>query len=216
MPDLVHWSTFFTATMILLLVPGPSVMYVVTRGIEHGYRGVFLSSLGLALGDLLQVLCTVAGLSALLASSVFLFGIVKYAGATYLIVLGIRRLVEKNAPSPTNLASAGRAPEHASRSLVVQAFFALNPKTAIFFLALFPQFVAAGVGPAWLQILLFGCTFVVLGFLTNSVYGCLGGTLSSFAQHSNGFHLAARYISSIVLIGMGVGAALASAPHRPV
>jgi threonine/homoserine/homoserine lactone efflux protein len=192
------------------------VMYVVTRGIEHGYRGVFLSSLGLALGDLLQVLCTVAGLSALLASSVFLFGIVKYAGATYLVVLGIRRLLEKNVTSPTNLASGGHAPEHASRSLVVQAFFALNPKTAIFFLALFPQFVAAGVGPAWLQILLFGCTFVVLGFLTNSVYGFLGGTLSSFAKHSNGFHLAARYISSIVLIGMGVGAALASAPHRPV
>ena len=216
MPDLVHWSTFFTATIILLLIPGPSVMYVVTRGIEHGYRGVFLSSLGLALGDLLQVLCTVAGLSALLASSVVLFGIVKYAGATYLIVLGIRRLVEKNTPSPTNLASAGHPHEHASRSLVVQGFFALNPKTAIFFLALFPQFVAAGVGPAWLQILLFGCTFVVLGFLTNSVYGFLGGTLSSFAKHSNGFHLAARYISSIVLIGMGVGAALVSAPHRPV
>jgi len=216
MPDLVHWSTFFTATTILLLIPGPSVMYVVTRGIEHGYRGVFLSSLGLALGDLLQVLCTVAGLSALLASSVFLFGIVKYAGATYLIVLGIRRLVENNAPSPTNLASAGHPPGQASRSLVVEAFFALNPKTAIFFLALFPQFVAASVGPAWLQILLFGCTFVVLGFLTNSVYGFLGGTLSSFAKHSNRFHLAARYISSIVLIGMGVGAALASSPHRPV
>ncbi len=215
MPDLVHWSTFFTATTILLLIPGPSVMYVVTRGIEHGYRGVFLSSLGLAVGDLLQVLCTVAGLSALLASSVFLFGIVKYAGATYLIVLGIRRLFAKNAPS-TNLVSAEDPPEHASRSLVVQAFFALNPKTAIFFLALFPQFFAAGAGPAWLQILLFGCTFVVLGFLTNSVYGCLGGTLSSFAKHNNGFHLAARYISSVVLIGMGVWAALASAPHRPV
>jgi threonine/homoserine/homoserine lactone efflux protein len=213
MPDLVHWSTFFTATIILLLIPGPSVMYVVTRGIEHGYRGVFLSSLGLALGDLLQVLCTVAGLSALLASSVFLFGIVKYAGATYLIVLGIRRLLEKDAPSPTNLVAAEHSPEHASRSQVVQAFFALNPKTAIFFLALFPQFVAAGVGPAWLQVLLFGCTFVVLGFLTNSVYGCLGGTLSSFAKQSDGFRLAARYISSFVLLGMGVWAALAS--HRP-
>jgi threonine/homoserine/homoserine lactone efflux protein len=66
MPDIVHWSTFFTATIILLLIPGPSVMYVVTRGIEHGYRGVGLSSVGLALGDLLQVLCTVAGLAALL------------------------------------------------------------------------------------------------------------------------------------------------------
>jgi threonine/homoserine/homoserine lactone efflux protein len=93
--------------------------------------------------------------------------------------------------------------------------FALNPKTALFFLALFPQFVAENAGPAWLQILLFGCVFVVLGFVTNSMYGCLGGTVSSIAKHSNRFHIATRYISSAVLIGMGIAAALASAPHKP-
>lgn len=216
MPDLVDWSTFFTAMIVLLLIPGPSVMYVVTRGIEHGYRGVVLSSVGLALGDLLQVLCTVAGLSTLLASSVVLFGIVKYVGAAYLVFLGLRRLLAKNRPSPANFATAEHpADPTSSRSLMAQAFFALNPKTAIFFLALFPQFVAENAGPAWLQILLFGCTFVVLGFLTNSTYGCLGGTLSSIAKHSNRFYTASRYISSVALIGMGIAAAWASAPHKP-
>lgn len=216
MPDLVHWSTFFTATMVLLVIPGPSVMYVVTRGIEHGYRGVVLSSVGLALGDLFQVLCTVAGISALLASSVVLFGIVKYVGAAYLIVLGIHRLLATNATPLANFVITEHPAEQTSRSLVGQALFALNPKTAVFFLALFPQFVADDVGPAWLQILLFGCTFVILGFVTNSMYGCLGGTLSSMAKHSTRFHIATRYISGAVLIGMGIAAALASAPHKPV
>jgi threonine/homoserine/homoserine lactone efflux protein len=217
MPDLAHWSTFFTATIILLLIPGPSVMYVVTRGIEHGYRGVVLSSLGLALGDLLQVLCTVAGLSALLASSVWLFGIAKYMGAAYLIVLGLRRLLPNHQTLPANSVIGEHPLEPvSSTSLIEQAFFALNPKTAIFFLALFPQFVAEGAGPAWLQILLFGCAFIVLGFLTNSMYGCMGGTLSSVAKHSNRFQLATRYMSGAVLVGMGIAAALASAPHKPV
>jgi threonine/homoserine/homoserine lactone efflux protein len=218
MPDLVHWSTFFTATIILLLIPGPSVMYVVTRGIEHGYRGVIFSSVGLALGDLLQVLGTVAGLSALLASSAVLFGIVKYVGAAYLIVLGLRRLLASHTPSLANLVSAEHPADQASSpgSMVTQAFFALNPKTAIFFLALFPQFVVEKAGPAWIQILLFGCTFVILGFVTNSLYGSLGGTLSSMAKHSNRFRIATRFISSAVLIGMGIAAALASAPDKPV
>src|SRR6266567_7012569 len=125
MPDLVHWSTFFTATIILLLIPGPSVMYVLARGLEHGYRGVVLSSLGLALGDLLQVLCTVAGLSALLASSVRFFGIVKYAGAAYLIVLGLRRLFSNSPISPNAVVAEPPRDQASSRSLIAQAFFAL-------------------------------------------------------------------------------------------
>jgi threonine/homoserine/homoserine lactone efflux protein len=191
-------------------------MYVVTRGVEHGYRGVVLSSLGLALGDLLQVLCTVGGLAALLASSVLLFSIVKYVGAAYLIVLGIRRFLATNANPLANFVSMEYPAQQTSRSLVVQAFFALNPKTAIFFLALFPQFVAYNAGRVWLQILLFGLVFVVLGFATNSMYGCVGGTIRSFAKHSRRFHVATRYISGTVLVGMGIAAALASTPHKPV
>jgi threonine/homoserine/homoserine lactone efflux protein len=213
MPDLVHWVTFFTATIILLLIPGPSVMYVVARGVEHSYRGAILSSVGLALGDLLQVLCTVAGLSALLASSVLLISMVRYMGATYLIVLGFHRLLATNAISLANFATPKHPYGQTSRSLIIQAFFALNPKTALFFLALFPQFVAENTGPVWLQMLLFGCAFVALGFVTNSIYGCVGGTISCIARHSNRFHIATRYISSVVLIGMGITAALASAPH---
>lgn len=213
MPDLLHWSTFFTATIILLLIPGPSVLFVATRGIEYGYRGVLFSSIGLALGDLMQVFCTVIGLSALLSSSTAVFSTVKYAGAAYLIALGLHRLVARR----MNLAQQFQITKHdepeSPRSLVMQAFFALNPKTAIFFLALFPQFIAVNAGPAWRQILLFGCTFVILGFITNSLYGCLGGAIASFAKANVRFHLTTRYISGAVLVGMGIAAGLASAPH---
>jgi threonine/homoserine/homoserine lactone efflux protein len=216
MPDLCHWSTFLGATIVLLLIPGPSVMYVITRGIEHGYRGVVFSSIGLALGDLIQVLCTVVGLAALLNSSPMVFSIVKNTGAAYLIVLGLHRLLAHGPNLTPKLLSAELREKEESRSLLIQAFFALNPKTAIFFLALFPQFVAAGAGPAWLQILLFGCAFVVLGFATNSLYGCLGGTLSSIGKQSHRFQLTTRYVSGVVLIGMGIAAALVSTPHKPV
>jgi threonine/homoserine/homoserine lactone efflux protein len=216
MPDFTHWSIFFGTTIVLLLIPGPSVMYVVVRGIEHGYRGAVLSSLGLALGDVLQVLGTVAGLSALLASSSILFSAVKYSGAAYLIVLGLHRLLATGTAALGESVTAERPAERTSQSLLVQGLLALNPKTAIFFLALFPQFVAQEAGPAWFQILLFGCVFVVLGFVTNSLYGCVGGRLRSTATHSQRFEIAARCVSGAVLIGMGVAAALASAPHKPV
>jgi len=215
MPDLAHWSVFLAATIVLLLIPGPTVIYVIGRGIDQGYRGALFSAIGLALGDMLQVLWTAAGLGALLASSVLLFTVIKYAGAAYLIFLGIRRLLEKNALS---LSSAAGDQTHtnrtSSRSFVLQGFLALNPKTTLFFLALFPQFVAANAGPAWLQILFFGIAFVSLGFVTNSLYGCLGGKLGSFARQSPRFQTAARYSNAATMITLGVMAALTPAPRK--
>src|SRR5262249_32060209 len=159
----------------------------------QGYRGALFSTIGLALGDLLQVLWTAAGLGALLASSVFLFSVVKYAGAGYLIFLGIRRLLERNSLPAAGSTTADRpiADRTSPRSFVLQGFLALNPKTTLFFLALFPQFVAPDAGPAWLQILLLGVAFVTLGFVTNSLYGCLGGKIGAFVRRSPRFQTAA-------------------------
>ena len=214
MPDLVHWSAFFAASIVLLLIPGPSVMYVVTRGIEQGYGGVVFSAIGLALGDLIQVFGTVIGISALLVASTVMFGVVKYAGAAYLVALGSYRLARRQTSLPF-VQAVERSGRETSGSLVMQAFLALNPKTAVFFLALLPQFVAENAGPAWFQILLFGCAFVLLGFVTNSLYGFLGGILSAVGKESNRFRVATHYISNFFLIGMGIAAALTPAPHKP-
>jgi threonine/homoserine/homoserine lactone efflux protein len=213
MPDLAHWSVFLAATIVLLLIPGPTVMYVIGRGIDQGYRGALFSAIGLALGDFLQVLWTAAGLGALLASSALLFTVIKYAGAAYLIFLGIRRLFEKNTLS-VSIAAGKQASRTSSSSFVLQGFLALNPKTTLFFLALFPQFVAANAGPAWLQILFFGIAFVSLGFVTNSLYGCLGGKLGSFARQSPRFQTAARYVNAATMITLGIMAAFTPSPRR--
>ncbi len=215
MPDLAHWGVFFSATIVLLLIPGPSVMYAVARGIDSGHRAAVFSSLGLALGDLFQVLCTAVGLSALLASSLLVFTIVKYAGAAYLMLMGVRRIIEKRAPVLARASSGERAFRMTSSgSFVLQGLFALNPKTALFFLALFPQFVAQNGGPAWLQTLVFGCGFVVLGFITNSIFGCLGGKVfGSLARSDNRFQSAARYVGGVTLIALGVAGALTRMPR---
>jgi len=217
-PDLAHWSVFLAATIILLVIPGPSVLFVVARGIDQGFRAALLSSVGLAFGDLFQVLCAAVGLSALLASSIMLFITVKYAGAAYLIFLGIRRVLENDAPlAPDALLKQPSSSELPARSLVLQGFSvnALNPKTALFFLALLPQFVAPTAGPASLQILAFGSVFVALGFLTNSIYGRIGGKLGSFARRSVRFRKATRFVGGGTLVALGVAAALAPASHRP-
>jgi threonine/homoserine/homoserine lactone efflux protein len=208
MPDLSHWAVFVSATIALLIVPGPSVMYVVARGIDNGSRAVLYSSAGLALGDVLQVLCTAAGLSALLASSVMLFSVVKYAGAAYLVVLGMTTLFGTHARRHQHPFDVERAASVTrSRSLILQGFFALNPKTALFFLALFPQFMSANAGPAWRQILLFGSAFVVLGFVTNSIFGCLGARLlGGLSRRSPRFQAATQYVSGSTLVALGVAA----------
>jgi threonine/homoserine/homoserine lactone efflux protein len=215
MPNGTHWWLFFAATIMLLITPGLSVMYVVGRAIDHGYRGAIFSSAGLAFGDLFQVLCTAAGLSALLASSTVLFDVVKYAGAAYLIILGLRRLLEKDARRSRNSVPSENAGARASSgSLILQGFFALNPKTTLFFLALFPQFVAEDAGPAWLQILLFGCVFVALGFITNSIFGCIGGKLRVVASRNHRFQVASRYFSGATMVALGVAAALTHPPGK--
>jgi threonine/homoserine/homoserine lactone efflux protein len=214
MPDLLHWSAFFSASILLLLIPGPSVMFVVSRGIEYGYRGVVFSSIGLALGDLAQVLGTVMGISALLAASTTAFITVKYAGAVYLIALGFHRLADKRVAFSGQVQASDSPGNKRTRTLVTQAFFAINPKTAVFFLALFPQFVVKNAGPPWLQVLLLGSAFVLLGMATNSMYGFLGGALSEIGKQNPRFLAATQYIGGIVLIGMGIAAALVSAPSR--
>jgi threonine/homoserine/homoserine lactone efflux protein len=205
MPAFSHWAIFLTATLVLLLIPGPSVIYVLTQAMDHGSRGAVLASIGLALGDLVQALVTVVGLSALLASSVVTFQVLKYAGAAYLVFLGVRRLA-MNDKALSHSSVVRQNP--GAWSVIAQAFFALNPKTALFFVALFPQLIVPGEGPAWGHMLLFGCAFAVLGFGTNALYGCIGGRIAAGLTRSERFRASARYATAGMLIALGLIAAV--------
>ena len=212
MPHVSHWAVFLGAALILLITPGPSIMYVVARAIEHGFRAAVLSSIGLALGDLLQVIATSMGLSALLASAPTVFAVLKFAGATYLVILGIATLAGKGARTGKSLPADRSRKTPSARSLVLQGFFALNPKTTLFFLAFLPQFIAPST-PVGTQMLLFGFAFVGLGFLTNSLFGWLGWRLGAFALQQAQFRYV-RFAAGSILILLGAFAASAPSPHR--
>jgi threonine/homoserine/homoserine lactone efflux protein len=137
MPDATTFGLFVAAALALLLMPGPAVIYVVTRSVDQGRPAGLASVLGVGIGSLVHIAFAAVGLSALLASSAAAFGVVKWLGAAYLIWLGLQRLLTRGEDAP-----AAVEPDHLSRiflqGVVVNV---LNPKTALFFLAFLPQFV---------------------------------------------------------------------------
>ncbi|GAA4785408.1 LysE family translocator [Streptomyces ziwulingensis] len=198
-PSTLWW--FFTASVVLLLVPGPSVLYVSGRTLDQGSRAGLLSTLGLACGDLIQVLAAVVGLSALVASSETAFEVVKYAGALYLVYLGIRRLrTPVTVPAPEE----EKQPETPSGRIVLEGLVvnALNPKSTMFFLAFLPAFVDSESGAVWLQTFVLGLVFVLVGMVTNSGWGLLTNLVRGRAQQSKGFLNVQRYVGGGVFLAL--------------
>jgi threonine/homoserine/homoserine lactone efflux protein len=172
MPELSALLAFCVAAIVLFVVPGPVVLYVVTRSVAQGRRAGLVSVAGVHLGSLVHIAAAVAGLSAVLARSATAFTIVKWAGAAYLVILGIRALAERTG-------QAGGAPvvRVVSLSTVFRQGFVvnlLNPKTAVFFLAFVPQFLDASANTTT-QLLVLGALFVVLGTLSDGLYAVAAG-----------------------------------------
>jgi threonine/homoserine/homoserine lactone efflux protein len=193
---------FGLAALALLLIPGPSVLYVVFQSAEQGRRVGLASVAGIHLGSLVHVAAASAGLSALIVASSVAFSAVKYAGAAYLIYLGIRKLRERDVDTQVE---RKREPLRRAvvRGLIVNV---LNPKTALFFLAFLPQFVAPDRGGVWSQALVLGFVFVGLGLITDSLYALAGGTVGGLLRRRRN---AVRYGSGFVFIALGATAALA-------
>jgi threonine/homoserine/homoserine lactone efflux protein len=205
MPDPSRLALFVGAALLLLVVPGPSVLYIVTQSVSHGRRAGIASVAGITTGTLVHIAAATVGLSALLASSALAFDVVKYLGAAYLIAVGIRRLAgleREREPHVRRTHDFGRLYR---QGIVVNV---LNPKTALFFLAFLPQFVEPTRGAAWLQILALGLLFAALGFLSDSVWAAVAGTLGERLRRSRRFPAVQRYVSGSVFVGLGAVAAL--------
>ena len=199
-PDSTAVWLFCAAALALLAVPGPAVLYVVVQAAEQGRRVGIASVAGIHLGTLVHVAAATAGLSALIVASSVAFSVVKYAGAAYLVYLGVRRLL-KRAPSER----VDRAREPLTRAFVRGVVVnVLNPKTALFFLAFLPQFVDADRGAVWSQVLVLGLLFVGLGLVSDSLYALAAGTAAALLRRRTG---ALRYGSGVVYIGLGAAAA---------
>jgi threonine/homoserine/homoserine lactone efflux protein len=208
--DPSQMALFVGAALLLLVVPGPAVLYIVTQSVSYGRRAGLASVAGITTGTLVHIAAATIGLSALLASSALAFNVVKYLGAAYLIVVGIRRLAGLERPTEDG---APRARSHASlfrQGIVVNV---LNPKTALFFLAFLPQFVDSAQGAVWVQILVLGLIFACLGALSDGCWALVAGTLGERLRRSTRFPKVQRYVSGSVFIGLGAVAAL-SAPAK--
>ena len=204
-------TLFLAAAMLLFIVPGPVVLYVVTRSVTQGTRAGLVSVLGVHVGSLVHIFAAIVGLSAVIAASTTAFTAIEWVGAAYLVYLGVRALMEDD--SEFAIASGGR------RSLT-RVFWQgtivniLNPKTAVFFLAFVPQFIDAGHGSATTQLLVLGALFVVAGMLSDGVYAVVGGTLGERLAQRPALRRSQRYLAGVIYIGLGAAAALSSVPGR--
>jgi threonine/homoserine/homoserine lactone efflux protein len=204
MPDAPTFGLFVAAALALLLVPGPSVLYVVGRGVEGGPSAGLVSVLGIGLGTLGHVAFAAAGLSAIVASSATAFSIVRWLGAAYLVWLGLRRLLGRNDADLTVNVESERLSRVFVEGVIVNL---LNPKTALFFLAFLPQFVDPSRGPVWTQVSVLGLTLASLGLLADGLYALLGGTAADWLRQRSetaSFRRMRRYIPGGVYIALGV------------
>ncbi|MFM1892098.1 MAG: hypothetical protein RLZ44_1175 [Pseudomonadota bacterium] len=198
------FSAFLVASVVLAVTPGPGVLYIVTRSLVQGRRSGLVSVAGVALGNLGNALAAAVGLAALFAVSSLAFSVVKYAGALYLVYLGVQMLRTPpvdNPAAPPRTASLRRV---FGDGLVVAL---LNPKTTVFFAAFLPQFLSANA-PPMLQSMALGALFVVIAAVSDGVYAVAAGAAAP-ALRNSGVRRMGRRLGGGVFIGLGVFAALA-------
>jgi threonine/homoserine/homoserine lactone efflux protein len=209
-----EWSTiwlFLAAGVVLVIVPGPNVLYIVTRSVHQGRSAGVVSALGVETATLLHVAAATLGLSAILASSAMAFSVVKFAGAAYLIYIGVRTLLSRDhagviaAPAPMDLSRIFW------QGMVINA---LNPKTALFFLAFLPQFVDPARGSIGTQTLILGCLLALLGLTSDVLYALAAGSAGAWLKGNGRFQAAERWVSGTVYIGLGVTTAFAGTESR--
>jgi threonine/homoserine/homoserine lactone efflux protein len=213
MPDASTFLLFAAASLAFLAIPGPSVFYIVTRSLAQGRRAGVTSMLGVQAGGLVHVVAAAFGVSALIASSATAFTIVKYAGAAYLILLGVRKLRSRG--EEEDVEPEPRAPVSRNRLFWQGAVVnLLNPKTALFFLAFLPQFVDPSAGPVAPQMLVLGTLLVGLGVVSDGTYALVAAGAGRRLRETAAARRMLDRLSGGVFVGLGLVAALAGEPRQ--
>jgi threonine/homoserine/homoserine lactone efflux protein len=198
--DLTLWLAFVAAATAMLLIPGPTILLVIGQSLGGGVRNALPLAAGVALGDLTAMSLSLAGMGALLAASATAFTVLKWAGAAYLVYLGVKLW---RAP-----VDVGAAPPLPARRAMRQAYVvtALNPKSIVFFVAFVPQFLDPA-RPFLPQAMILVATFVTLAAANAAAYALLAARLSS-AVRRPGLRRAMNRTGGAMLVGAGVAVAL--------
>ncbi|HVJ42193.1 MAG TPA: LysE family translocator [Dongiaceae bacterium] len=208
----IHWQAFLIASFVLAAIPGPGMLYVLARSLQSGMRDGLLSTLGTALGGLVHVVATAFGLSVILATSASAFMTLKWVGAFYLIFLGLKQLfaarADRAAILPDDLTAL---PPKPTWPAIRDGFFteALNPKTALFFLALLPQFVALDDAPLAPRLILLGLIVVTFNSTADIVACVAASPLGRYLRRRPKAQQRLSQASGATMIGLGLCVAAA-------
>lgn len=200
MPDRAHLTLFFAAAVLLAVTPGPGIFYVLARSLAGGRREGAVSSLGTFVGGLVHVFAAAIGISAVLAASAIAFSVVKYAGAAYLIYIGVRTIQTRNLGA---VQQPGTNRPH--RDSFKQGVWTevLNPKTALFFLAFIPQFVSPAAGHLFWQFAILGSLSVTLNTCADLTVAAFAGLISDKLKANPALQRRQRVASGVGMIGLG-------------
>jgi len=204
--SLLHWTSFLAAAVVLNLAPGPDIAFILGQTVRGGRRAGFAALGGIWAGAFVHVLMAAAGISAILATSATAFSIVKWAGAGYLVYLGIKALRSDGGSFIAEGSSAARHAFPIFKQGVVVAL--LNPKVAIFFLAFLPQFVEAGAGPVAAQLFLHGVLIIVVAAFVEPPLILAGDRLTNSLRNNPKFGLWLDRSLGTIFLGLGIRLAL--------
>ncbi len=207
MPDPSTLIPFVVASAILVLIPGPAVLYIVSTGIGRGRRMALASMLGIETGALFHVAAAAVGLSAVVARSAVAYSVIKYAGAAYLIYLGIKTLRDRDDSNPLKIPGATSARGAFKRGVVVNI---LNPKLALFFLAFLPQFVVPTRGAVATQLVFLGLLFISVAIVIDGIYAMTSGMIGNLLNRSQRFARVQNRLAGVTYIVLGATAVFSS------
>ena len=199
--DWSNFALFLAASWVLIITPGPDMMYVVTRGISQGKTAGMISAVGVTLGILVHTVFAAFGLAVILRTSALAFLAVKFAGAGYLIYLGLKAMKNKS-----DVTFNKRKSKASVRTIFVQGVLSnvLNPKIALFFLAFLPQFVDPGHGSASAQMVCLGLTFALCGIVFLVLLGYFSGRMGAWFSSKQKFAQKIRWFTGSILIALGL------------
>ncbi|MEE8603341.1 LysE family translocator [Euzebya tangerina] len=211
MPPLSSLASFGLLSLLLIIVPGPSVIFVLSRSVALGRRSGLLSVVGNTIGVSVLILLVAAGLGPMLERSATLFTAMKLIGAAYLGWLGIQAIRNRHeAARVVDVTEMGRT----RRSLLAEGFIVgvSNPKALVFFAAILPQYVDPGIGPAGTQMAVLGGLFAVIALVCDGVWALAGGSARAWLLRSPRRLARLGGASGLAMIGLGVGLAVTGRP----